>query len=128
MLTFLAIIHVLACVILVGLVLIQDSKGGGVFNAQTTSNSFLGATGATSLAGNGTKIVAALLAITCIMIAKFTADTKKSVVDGGVMNSGVVNSQPAIPSASDPSQTAQSLPPTAPVPATAPTDAKPLTK
>lgn len=95
MITFLAVIHVLACVILVGLVLIQDSKGGGVFNAQTTSSSFLGATGATSLAGNSTKIIAGILAITCILIAKYTADTKKSVVDGGVMNSGVVNSQPA---------------------------------
>ena len=83
MITFLAIIHVLACVVLIGLVLIQDSKGGGVFSGQASSNSFLGATGATTLAGNATKIVAGVLAITCILIAKFTADTKKSIVDGG---------------------------------------------
>ena len=31
MITFLAVIHIIACLGLVGLVLIQDSKGGGAF-------------------------------------------------------------------------------------------------
>lgn len=123
MLTFLAIIHVLACVVLVGLVLIQDSKGGGVFGGQTTSNSFLGATGATTLAGNATKIVAGLLAITCILIAKFTADSKKSIVDGGLMNGGMATSQPVTPPASDSSQPATS-PATPPAAPTTPTETK----
>ena len=125
MITFLAIIHVLACVVLIGLVLIQDSKGGGVFSGQTTSNSFLGATGATTLAGNATKIIAGILAITCILIAKFTADSKKSIVDGGLMNSGTATSQPVIPSASAPTTS----PAAAPAATTAaPVEAAPVTK
>lgn len=126
MLTFLAIIHILACVVLVGLVLIQDSKGGGVFSGQTSSNSFLGATGATTLAGTATKIIAGILAITCILIAKFTADSKKSIVDSGLMNGGTATSQPAIP-ATDASNAAQT-PPAPATPSTAapaaPTESK----
>lgn len=98
MLTFLAIVHVLACLILVGLVLIQDSKGGGVFNAQTSSNSFLGATGATTLAGNMTKIVAAIIAITCIFIAKYAAESRRSIVDSGMMG-GTATSPATTPEA-----------------------------
>lgn len=102
LLAFLAVVHVLACIILVGLVLIQDSKGGGVFNAQTSSNSFLGATGATTLAGNMTKIVAGIVAITCIAIAKFSVDSKRSIVDSGVMGGTATTSDTVIPSASAP--------------------------
>ena len=58
MITFLAIIHIIACLGLIGLVLVQDSKGGGVFTSQSGSNSVLGATGATSLAQTMTKVVA----------------------------------------------------------------------
>ena len=104
MLTFLAIVHVLACIILIGLVLIQDSKGGGVFNAQASSNSFLGATGATTLAGNMTKIVAGFIAVTCIFIAKYAAESRRSIVDSGMMG-GSATSQPVIPSAAAPATT-----------------------
>ncbi len=86
MMTFLVTLHILVCVILVVLVLIQDSKGGGIIGAQSTSNSLLGATGATTLAGTMTKVMAGLLGITCILIAIATARSQKSVVDGGVMN------------------------------------------
>lgn len=119
MITFLAIIHVLACLVLVGLVLIQDSKGGGVFSGQTSSNSFLGPSGATTLAGNATKIIAGILAITCILIAKFTADSKKSIVDSGLMNGGTATSQPAIPAATAESKPVEAQPAAATSPSTA---------
>lgn len=80
MITFLAIIHILACVVLVGLVLIQDSKGGGVFTSQT-SNSVLGATGASSLAENATKVMGVVFAATCIGLSIMASRSEKSVVD-----------------------------------------------
>lgn len=83
MVTFLAIIHIIACLGLIGLVLIQDSKGGGVFTSQTSSNSVLGATGATSLAQTMTKVVATVFAVTCIGLSIMSARADRSVVDGG---------------------------------------------
>ena len=81
MITFLAIIHIIACLGLIGLVLIQDSKGGGVFTSQSGSNSVLGATGATSLAQTMTKVIATVFAITCITLSILSARADKSVVD-----------------------------------------------
>jgi len=81
MITFLAIIHIIACLGLVGLVLIQDSKGGGVFTSQASSNSVLGAGGATSLAQTMTKIMAGIFAATCIGLSIMSARSQKSVVD-----------------------------------------------
>lgn len=81
MITFVAIIHIIACLGLIGLVLIQDSKGGGVFNSQSSSNSVLGAGGATSLAQTMTKVVAAIFAATCIVLSIMSATSSKSVID-----------------------------------------------
>ncbi len=85
MMTFLAIVHIIACLGLVGLVLIQDSKGGGVFASQGSSNSVLGATGATTLAQTMTKIIATVFALTCITLSIMSARGEKSVVDSGVL-------------------------------------------
>ena len=81
MITFLAVVHIIACLALVGLVLLQDSKGGGVFTSQSTSNSVLGASGATSLAQTMTKVMAGVFAVTCIGLSILSAQSSKSVVD-----------------------------------------------
>ncbi len=82
MITFLAIIHIIACLGLVTLVLIQDSKGGGVFSSQgASSNSVLGANGATTLAQTMTKALAAIFAMTCIGLSIMAARNEKSVLD-----------------------------------------------
>lgn len=112
MMTFLVTIHILVCVILVALVLIQDSKGGGVLGGQATSNSLLGATGATSLASTMTKVMAALLGATCLLIAIYTSKSQKSVVDGGIMNVPAATATTAAPE-------------TAPAAAPAPTEGAP---
>lgn len=108
MITFIATVHIIACLALIALVLIQDSKGGGVFSSQGSSNSVLGANGATSLASTMTKIVSAILVITCISLAMLSARGQKSILDSGV----------ALPA------------PTAPVEATpaAPVDSAPATE
>ena len=84
MITFIATVHIIACLALIALVLIQDSKGGGVFSSQGSSNSVLGANGATSLASTMTKIVSAILVITCISLAMLSARGQKSILDSGV--------------------------------------------
>lgn len=85
MITFLTTIHILACIGLIALVLMQDSKGGGMFSGQSSSNSVLGATGGATLANNLTKIVSVILAITCLGLAVMLSKSQKSVVDTGLM-------------------------------------------
>jgi preprotein translocase subunit SecG len=81
MVTFLAVVHIIACLGLVGLVLVQDSKGGGVFTSQASSSSVLGAGGTATLAQTATKVVAAFFAATCIGLSIMSARSEKSVVD-----------------------------------------------
>ncbi len=81
MVTFLATIHIIACIGLIVLVMLQDSKGGGMFSGQTSSNSVLGATGGATLAGNLTKIITIVLAITCVGLAMLSSKAQKSVID-----------------------------------------------
>jgi len=97
MITFLATVHIISCLALIGLVLMQDSKGGGVFTTQSSSNSVLGATGATTLASTMTKIVSAILVITCISLAMLSSRTQNSVVDSVVPSMPEANAAAAIP-------------------------------
>lgn len=81
MMTFLTIIHIIVALVLISLVLLQDSKGGGALGIGGGSNSLLGATGAQSLASKMTRYVAVIFAFTCLALAGITAKERKSVLD-----------------------------------------------
>lgn len=97
MITFLATVHIISCLALIGLVLVQDSKGGGVFTSQSSSTSVLGASGATTLASTMTKIVSAILVVTCISLAMLSARSQNSVVDSIVPSMPEANAAAAVP-------------------------------
>lgn len=83
MTTFIAIMHVLVALILIGLVLIQDSKGGGALGmgGGGGSNSVLGATGASTLAAKMTRIAAIIFALTSIGLSVLSSQQSKSILD-----------------------------------------------
>lgn len=83
MMTLVAVAHIFVAILLIGLVLIQDSKGGGAMGlgGGGGSNSLLGATGAQTLAAKLTRWVAVLFAGTCIALTVMTASHSTSVVD-----------------------------------------------
>lgn len=113
MMTLIAVIHIIVAITLVGLVLIQDSKGGGALGigGGAGSNSLLGATGAQSLAAKATRWMAVIFAFTCIALTVITARNTRSVLDTGSVP--VSTPQPA---ATTPVQTAPEAPaPNAPV-------------
>lgn len=116
MITFVAVVHIIFAVLLIVLVLIQDSKGGALGIGGSTSNSVLGATGGTTLAAQATRVIAVFFAITCIALTYLTASGSGSVLDS-------VN----VPAATAPAQPQTS---SAPAAATtpAPTETKPETK
>jgi preprotein translocase subunit SecG len=110
MITFLATVHILACLSLIALVLMQDSKGGGVFTTQSSSNTVLGATGATTLASTMTKIVSGVLVITCIGLAMLSSRTQSSVVDSAVIPTTPVNAAAAMPASATTEVPAAAMP------------------
>ncbi len=78
----LVVLHILFCVIVVGLVLIKDPKGGGGgILGGGGSNSVLGATGATTLAQKLTRIFGILFVLTAVGVTWMLSKGNKSVVD-----------------------------------------------
>lgn len=79
----LTVVHVIIAVVLIGLVLLQDSKGsslGGAFGSGG-SNSVFGATGAVTMAQKLTRYIAILFAISCIVLTITYSKHPKSIVD-----------------------------------------------
>lgn len=82
MLTFISVIHIIAALILIGLVLAQDSKGGGMgMLSGGGSSSVFGATGGENILVKGTKLFATIFAATCVTLTYMSADHTKSVID-----------------------------------------------
>jgi preprotein translocase subunit SecG len=127
MVNFLSVLHIIVTIALCGLVLIQDSKGGGALGiGGSGSNSLLGATGAQTLAATLTKWVAILFAVSCIALTYFLAHENKSVVDqlgGTTVTSPIPENSPSTPvppetKATVPAGQAADPAATAPAPAT----------
>ena|SRR5437868_1060629 len=83
--TFIAILHVITALVLIGLVLIQDSKGDGALGmgggGGGGSNSVFGATGASTLAAKMTRVAAVVFALTSIGLSVLSTQQSKSVLD-----------------------------------------------
>ncbi len=84
MITILAVSHIVLCVFLVVLVLIQDPKGGasgGMFGGGGGANSLFGATGAPSFLAQITRWIAVVFAVSCIAMTIFIKPKTDSVLD-----------------------------------------------
>lgn len=119
--TFIAVLHVLVALILIGLVLVQDSKGGGALGmggggGGGGSNSVFGATGASSLAAKMTRIVAVIFAATSIALSLISAQRSKSILD---VAPATTSAPATAPAATAPTESA-------PVPETAPAEQAPV--
>lgn len=80
--TLIASIHVLVALILIFLVLIQDSKGGGMGGAfGGGSSSVFGATGAATLAQKLTRWTAVIFAVTSIWLTVLSSQSGKSLLE-----------------------------------------------
>lgn len=85
-----AVFHLIFIFALIGLVLIQDSKGGalGAFGGGGGSSSVFGASGGANFLVKATTVVAILFAITCLTLTYETSHKKGSVVDSMVPAAG----------------------------------------
>ena len=82
--TLIAILHIFVAIVLVTIVLLQDSKGGGMGGALGggSSQTIFGATGAANFMVKVTRILAVIFMSTCIFLTYFLSrKTSHSVVD-----------------------------------------------
>lgn len=87
MVSVLSFVHIVLCILVVVLVLIQDPKGagvGGMFGGGGGSDSLFGATGAPSFLAKLTRYVAILFAASCVLMT--IAILRDNVGGGGVLD------------------------------------------
>ncbi len=99
MLTFISVLHIVIALFLILLVLIQDSKGGGLGVMSGGSQSVLGASGADNLIAKATRWTGLMFAGTCIALTLYNAKGNKSVLDG--MPASAVPAAPTAPVTAD---------------------------
>lgn len=69
MLTFVVVLAVIACIILAGIVLIQNSKGGGLASNFASSNQIMGVRKTTDFLEKATWSLAAFVMVLCFVCA-----------------------------------------------------------
>ncbi len=86
MMTVIAVVHVIFCLLLIALVLLQDPKssGGGAMFGGGGSNSVLGATGAETFLTKLTRYSAVVFGITCLVLTILSRPNSGSVIDSVV--------------------------------------------
>lgn len=91
LLNIIAVVHILTCILLIGLVLLQDPKGGaagGIFGGG--SNSLLGATGATTFLAKFTRFTAIGFATLCLLMVYMLTKNTGSILDRVELPAGAV--------------------------------------
>lgn len=80
MATTLAVLHIIVCVFLILLIMIQDPKGGGsgIFSGGG-SNSILGSSGGADFLTKATRYMAVAFGVLCIALTIFSRPTKTGV-------------------------------------------------
>lgn len=116
MITVLALGHVVIALLLIALVLMQDSKSTmGAFGSAPGSSSLFGATGATNFLVKATRVIAILFAVSCLSLAYMAGKKRESVMDSHLPTAPLT-----APAASAPGATATETAPAATVPAAQP--------
>ncbi|OFZ18760.1 MAG: preprotein translocase subunit SecG [Bdellovibrionales bacterium RBG_16_40_8] len=99
MILFISIIHIVVALLLIVMVLIQDSKGGGAFGMGATgSNQVFSATGAANFLVKATRWLAVLFAFSCIALTYITTRKTDSVTDDYIPAAASTPVAPAEPS------------------------------
>lgn len=122
MMTFLTIVHVSACLILVLVVLIQSGKGAEISaSLGGSSQTVFGSSGGANFFTRFTAGTATLFMVTSIALTLLSAQAKKSVFD-----KGTETNPPSLPTSQNtPAGQAAPAPATAQPPNTAPAPAAP---
>ena len=108
MYTLLIILIVLASILMCGIVLIQESKGGGLASGFSSSNQFLGVRKTTDVIEKTTWALAIAMVVLSVAAAYCvpTVTTDKSVLDGEVSNPVSATTLPGVENSQAPAESA----------------------
>lgn len=107
--TFVIIIHVIICILLAIIILMQSGRGGGLTENFAAAESMFGAK-TSSVLVRGTAILAGLFIVTCLSLAFLSTNRSKSL-----MPNQVAAPKAAMPLATDTATQANPSDPTLPV-------------
>lgn len=96
MFSFVITIHVVACVLLIIIVLIQQGRGGGLIGSLSSAESVFG-TKTNSVLVKSTSIFAVIFFITCLFLAFLSMQKSKSLIEAGYKSKAQV---PILPNTS----------------------------
>lgn len=97
--TLLTILILIASVLMIGIVLIQKSKGGGLASNFASSNQIMGVRKTTDVVEKTTWTIAVIIMVLCIATVAFLpkATTQHSVVEGQTQEVPTANFETATP-------------------------------
>ncbi len=93
---FLIFIHVIVCLILVGIILMQSGRGGGLTEGFAAAESLFGAK-TNSFMTKSTTILALVFMVTSVSLAYLTAQNSKSLMPDEVVKEDVVKEGVVVP-------------------------------
>lgn len=79
MFTFLNVLGVIAAVLLIFVVTIQDSKGGGLASGFSSANNVMGVRRSTDMIEKITWWLAGIMCVLCVLVAKWTPTVQHAV-------------------------------------------------
>ncbi|MEI6631212.1 MAG: preprotein translocase subunit SecG [bacterium] len=91
--TLIIIIHMIVCFLLIGLILVQAGRGGGLVDSFSSVESMLG-TKTNTLLTRTTTVLSILFFVTCLSLALLSAKQSRSL-----MKNTETQAQPVIPAA-----------------------------
>lgn len=92
------VLIIIDCILLILIVLVQNSKGGGLAAGFTSSNQYMGVRKTADFLEKATWTLASALLVLCVistMSLHSTSEEKKSLIENQIKNSSTAN--PAVP-------------------------------
>ncbi|MCM8771127.1 MAG: preprotein translocase subunit SecG [Candidatus Omnitrophica bacterium] len=95
MFSLILIIHVLVCACLIGIILIQQGKGGGLLESFSGVESMFG-TKTNVFLTRATTVLATMFIITCLFLTILSKNKSKSVLERIKVTTPAVTTQPSV--------------------------------
>jgi preprotein translocase subunit SecG len=112
---FVITIHVLACILLILIVMVQQGKGGGLIATLSSAESIFGTKTNTFLI-KSTSVLAVIFFITCLSLAFLSIQKNKSLIETSYKPSSIPATAPSAPQAAAATTSTTPQAPAAPVP------------
>jgi preprotein translocase subunit SecG len=102
MITFLTVLHIVSCVFLVILVLVQSGKGAEISASfGGSSQTVFGSSGGANFFTRATAVMAGIFLLTALALVAWGGKSKKSVFDGATIPTQPLKETPPAPAAPD---------------------------